>query len=140
MRLVDGENACEGRLEVLYQGRWGIVCDDLWDIQDAHVVCRQIGCGAALAAPGAAQFGQGSSNYILDDVNCTGRELRLDQCSHRGWGVHNCVPSEVAGVICSGILELLYDTSLNGTLMTKLEENIFSHILLVNREINCKKR
>lgn len=43
MRLVEGKNTFEGRLEIFYNGVWGTVCDDNWSKPAAEVVCRQLG-------------------------------------------------------------------------------------------------
>lgn len=102
VRLVNGTNRCAGRVEILYSDQWGTVCDDKWGMQEASVVCREMGCGAPLEVKYKAFFGSGDRQMWMDDVNCTGQEKSLAECSHRGFGEHDCSHHEDAGVICSG--------------------------------------
>ncbi|XP_072016223.1 scavenger receptor cysteine-rich domain superfamily protein-like [Amphiura filiformis] len=102
-RLVGGSNSNEGRVEIRLGSVWGTVCDDHWDINEATVLCRQLGLphGAPMALAGA-YFGQGDELIWMDDVGCAGSELSLADCPHPGWGVHSCGHYKDAGVICAG--------------------------------------
>ncbi|XP_038614782.1 scavenger receptor cysteine-rich domain-containing group B protein [Tachyglossus aculeatus] len=104
VRLASGRNRCQGRVEILHNGSWGTVCDDDWDLVDANVVCRQLGCGPALPGPAALAFGQGRGPILLDNVDCEGREAALSQCGSHGWGVHNCYHYEDVAVVCNELL------------------------------------
>lgn len=99
---LKGSIQCTGTVEIYYNGTWGTVCDDDWDLNDAMVVCRQLGCDTALSGPQSAFFDQGTGPIWLDNVACSGREMSLADCKHNGFGIHNCEHSEDAGVVCSG--------------------------------------
>ena len=43
VRLRDGANEMEGRVEVCLDGVWGSICDNKWSDPDASVVCKQLG-------------------------------------------------------------------------------------------------
>ncbi len=43
VRIRGGSTPFEGRVEVLLGREWGVIRDNHWDIDDASVVCRQLG-------------------------------------------------------------------------------------------------
>ncbi len=87
-------------MEVFYNGEWGTICDDSWDIYDARVACRQLGYSDGLKALQGDEVSHGSGQIWLDNVACTGNEQSLASCFHRGWGSHDCRHIEDAGVQC----------------------------------------
>lgn len=112
VRLVNGSSDLEGRVEVLYNAEWGTVCDDEFDIQDAHVVCRMLGFPGAVSALGGARFGPGNDSQaiVLDDLWCRGDETSLVGCISRRWGSSNCHHKKDAGVVCMKKSKFFYDT------------------------------
>ncbi|XP_010189749.1 PREDICTED: neurotrypsin-like [Mesitornis unicolor] len=105
LRLVGGKESFEGRVEVYHDGKWGTICDDQWDDRDAEVVCRQLGFSGNPKALSWAHYGQGSGPILLDEVECSGNELSLDQCKKSDWGQQNCDHIEDAGVSCDPFTE-----------------------------------
>ncbi|XP_039716211.1 T-cell differentiation antigen CD6 isoform X3 [Pteropus medius] len=100
LRLADGGSSCAGRVEMLEHGQWGSVCDDTWDLEDAHVVCRQLSCGWAIQALPGLHFAPGQGLIHRDQVNCSGVEAYLWDCPGLP-GDRYCGHKEDAGVVCS---------------------------------------
>ena len=87
-----------GRVEVMYSGRWGTVCNHNWDVHAANVVCCQLGYRRAEAV---GIFGKGSGQIFLDNIQCKGSEPSLSFCRHSGWSAHDCTHDNDAGVVCT---------------------------------------
>uniref|UniRef100_A0A4W3JJC6 SRCR domain-containing protein n=1 Tax=Callorhinchus milii TaxID=7868 RepID=A0A4W3JJC6_CALMI len=107
VRLVNGGSRCAGRVEVYCGGQWGTVFgsgsgDRSWDMLDAAVVCKELGCGAALSASGGAHFGKGSGPVVTYNVRCRGNESTLRDCQSKSWSHRSWSHAYDSGVICSG--------------------------------------
>ncbi|XP_018303194.1 uncharacterized protein [Mycetomoellerius zeteki] len=101
LRLANGSNSLQGRVEVRHHGVWGTVCDDDFTNATAVVICRSLGYGGIAIAKKNGFFGPGQGPIWLDEVFCHGNESQLYRCEHNHWGQHNCDHNEDAGVICS---------------------------------------
>ena len=94
MRLVGGRGKNEGNV---FLGNFP-VCDDQWGNSDGEVVCRQLGYAGLVKVTVKSFFGNVSSEFAMDDVNCTGSEAKITDCPHSS--KDNCGATEGAGVIC----------------------------------------
>ena len=106
--MVGNSNLNTGRVEIytnstggLDNAEWGTICDDNWDIQDARVVCHELGYPDAIGAPTSAHYGRGTGPIWLDNVQCLGTEPGLTVCRHNGIGSHDCKHDKDASVECS---------------------------------------
>lgn len=75
-----------GRVEILKNGIWGTVCMDQFRDTDAQVACRQMG-----HRDGNVEYrehSRGRGKVWMDDVGCTGRENRLQDCKFISDGPH----------------------------------------------------
>ena len=101
IRLVNGTSSHSGRVEVFHNGQWGSVCDDGLDMNDAAVICRQLGMNSPSAYYTAGYYGIGTGPVWLSNLNCLGSETNLESCSHNPWGLQTCSHEEDSGVDCS---------------------------------------
>ena len=125
MRLVGGSSTSEGRVEFCSDQQWGTVCDDFWGMEDARVICRQLGYSTIsipvydiyvlllifyvtypdATAVSNAHFGRGTGSIFLDNVACVGSEANLTSCV-ADLDTRDCTHADDAGVTCVPDCEL----------------------------------
>ena len=88
-----------GRVEVLYQGKWGKICRNNWDINDVKVVCRQLGLPSAVAELISVNTRNDTISVVMSNVACTGQESVLASC-RRLDGKDNCSDNIGAQALC----------------------------------------
>ncbi|KAF4791170.1 deleted in malignant brain tumors 1 protein [Turdus rufiventris] len=109
LSLSGGPNRCARNVNICFGG-WERVCGYLWDMQDAEVVCRKLGCGFPLTATDSFP----SSNsylYMSTAVNSEGTEGTMWECSYNyQYGVchHGDAAVTCTGYFsCGGLLQAL---------------------------------
>ena len=125
IRLVNGSTPHEGRVEICVNKEWGTICSNTWDRRDAQVVCRQLGydptcklvfisiyivltvdiLGASFYT--LSQFGDGDSQQLIWNVQCSGSETSLLNCSYQYNPSSSCYYGRTAGVRCYSKIMLI---------------------------------
>uniref|UniRef100_A0A3B3ZI61 SRCR domain-containing protein n=1 Tax=Periophthalmus magnuspinnatus TaxID=409849 RepID=A0A3B3ZI61_9GOBI len=100
VRLTGSKLAFGGRVEIYHAGQWGTICDDGWDLNEAHVVCRQLKFARAKSVLTGENYDRASGPIWMDDMECKGTERYLHACTFKGWGITDCSHKEDVGVQC----------------------------------------
>ena len=104
-----GSSALEGYVEAfdVSNSVWSSVCDTSFDILDAHVICKMMGFNTSIIAltNSAAHEIYGTSpsgsNFVLDNLDCSGKENSVFECRLTGELSDKCEATQIAGVKCS---------------------------------------
>ena len=94
-RLVQGRSSLEGLVEVYYNGSWGTLCDDGWNIKAAKVVCKELSLGDVVeAVVDQRRFVRDDhfkkTKIWLSEVRCEGNEHSITKCKHQGMFLASC--------------------------------------------------
>uniref|UniRef100_A0A4X2M663 SRCR domain-containing protein n=1 Tax=Vombatus ursinus TaxID=29139 RepID=A0A4X2M663_VOMUR len=101
LRLLGGSSQCAGVVEVRVGEEVGVVCRRSWSLDEATVVCRQLGCGVAVSIPLDYNFEDVPEHIWISGIKCYGKEESFWDCGNWEWGKISCHADEKAAVICS---------------------------------------
>ena len=105
VRVQGGTQPYNGRIEVMYNGEWGTICNMGWGSDDARTFCRQLGYVDVIGTGLATDFGYttGSGRIWQTNVDCTGQEKRFGECIfNETWGdTGSCTHNMDVAVQCS---------------------------------------
>ena len=135
LRLTGGSSNTEGTVEVCFDQTWRVVSSSGWGLEDAQVVCRQLGhqtegkrveCNKLTACTHGAHcsgvefytnssFGKPNRSVLLTEVQCSGSEVNLINCSSNELSYENgselIMQADVAGVSCNFLSSILPSTT-----------------------------
>ncbi|XP_030201695.1 deleted in malignant brain tumors 1 protein isoform X2 [Gadus morhua] len=98
VKLFNGTDRCNGRLEVEHEGQWVKICKNShWGDKEESLVCRELDCGTPDNKPVRLNIGA-SSNLGNFMASCVGAETSIAACPLQS----NPSACEAAVVYCTG--------------------------------------
>lgn len=89
--------------------KWGSICGDGIGLNEANALCGEagypLGAGSIVHVPfnythQSQEFVRKRSNYVLDELHCSGNATSLKDCEFNGWDVRDCVSDWTVGLNC----------------------------------------
>jgi hypothetical protein len=108
VRLTDGSNAHEGRVEIFNPNtdEWGSIDNDYWSDDNGAVVCKMLGLGPLVSVSYRSQYGPSTGTQYAG-FECNGDETSLFDCrwvwGNQAWGIKDIGTTNYddVGVVCS---------------------------------------
>ncbi|XP_036439730.1 scavenger receptor cysteine-rich type 1 protein M130-like [Colossoma macropomum] len=107
IRLVDGDNKCNGTPEILYEERWKSASSKTFDIRAAMVVCRELDCGNAVKVAATSLTRRRTRTETGVMVDCTGQESSVSQCIKESVNIDFDLLNIKIVVVCSDSVRLV---------------------------------
>ncbi|XP_071965829.1 uncharacterized protein [Antedon mediterranea] len=103
VQLIGSPRTYMGRVEIEVGSTWYSVCDVGWGIEEADVVCRQLGFqdGAMFSSVTSPNFGQGTGNMLWSNYTCSGSEGNFQSCGSGGLSSAECTQTDIVSIICN---------------------------------------
>jgi hypothetical protein len=99
IKVVDGQDTSDGRIEICFDNLWGTICSQSWDKNDALIACKQLGFSTEFALSFSKTTSAAVSGYNhFGSVTCVGTENTLLECVYDI--NHSCDNSGYAIVSC----------------------------------------
>ena len=137
-----GSTESEGYVEALgTDGQWAGICDNSFDIFDAHVICKMLGFSTAIEALtnstaddlyGTAPSG---SNFTLNNLDCSGSESSVFDCPLTGEVSENCEATKIAGVRCACVSYFILKLKLLNKSEIKKNDLVKSVIFIARQNV-----
>ncbi|XP_044065919.1 scavenger receptor cysteine-rich type 1 protein M160-like [Siniperca chuatsi] len=107
--LRNGNNPCEGHIEIYHGGESGYLGDKHWSRNTEEVVCRSTHCGKPVENSARAVLRPIDSKVWLNEVKCEGSESHLWDCDFPGWGISAYQKDTVKKIKCTNTIEINLD-------------------------------
>ncbi|XP_065884217.1 scavenger receptor cysteine-rich type 1 protein M130-like isoform X2 [Dysidea avara] len=98
LRLVGGDTPSRGRLEILHNNTWGVICSDGFGAAEGHIACKQIGYSVIFNFINITIQDNPAVNFY--GVKCGGTESSLSECIFNSSSPIGCPSDHYVALRC----------------------------------------